>query len=197
MTRSVPSDLLTALTQDVIEPFYAVEFLFDDEDGTSSTEAGYVGDRAIRLWTGYGDRTIGSDTYLGTAGLLNISGLEEVADLSAKGASVTLSGISSGIMSLALQEPYQGRQATIIFGERSVSSTITSFSGLIDEMPIRDGGESVTINLTIESKYITLQRSNVRRYTSANHKLRHPADTFFDWVTQLADAEIVWGRKIG
>jgi hypothetical protein len=220
MSRSIPAELLTALTQDAIEPFYAVELLFDGG--------------AIRLWTGYGDKTIDGETYLGTSALLQISGLEEVADLSAKGASVTLSGISSSIMSLALQEPYQGRTARILFGARNVADFVQPtttyavnglnpelvldfggeyyssennaipeytdfieiFAGLIDEMPISDSGQSVTINVTIESKHITLQRSNVRRYTSANHKLRHPTDTFFDWVTQLADAEIVWGRTI-
>lgn len=196
MSRSIPAELLTALTQDAIEPYYAVELLFDDEDGTSSSEAGYASNRAIRLWTGFGDRTIGGNTYVGTGSLLQISGLEEVADLSAKGASVTLSGISSSIMSLALQEPYQGRAANILMGEASVASTITTFGGIIDEMPINDDATSVTINLTIESKMISLQRNNVRRYTSANHKLRHPTDTFFDWVTQLADMEIVWGRTI-
>lgn len=196
MSRSIPAELLAALTQDAIEPYYAVELLFDDEDGTSSSEAGYAGNRAIRLWTGFGDRTIGGNTYVGTGSLLQISGLEEVADLSAKGASVTLSGISSSIMSLALQEPYQGRAANILMGEASVASAITTFGGIIDEMPINDDATSVTINLTIESKMISLQRNNVRRYTSANHNLRHPGDTFFDWVPQLADMEIVWGRKI-
>lgn len=182
MSRSISAELLTALTQGAIEPYYAVELLFD---------AG-----AVRLWTGYGDKVIDGETYIGSGALLQISGLEEVADLSAKGASITLSGISSSIMSLALQEPYQGRTGRILFGARDVSGFIEVFSGLIDEMPINDDATSVTIGLTIESKHITLQRNNVRRYTSANHKLRHPTDTFFDWVTQLADMEIVWGRTI-
>lgn len=222
MSRSIPAELLTALTQGAIEPYYAVELLFD---------AG-----AVRLWTGYGDKVIDGETYIGSGALLQISGLEEVADLSAKGASITLSGISSSIMSLALQEPYQGRTGRILFGDRNVADFapadqtyavnslnpelvldfveeyyssennattgveytdfIEVFSGLIDEMPINDDATSVTIGLTIESKHITLQRNNVRRYTSANHKLRHPTDTFFDWVTQLADMEIVWGRTI-
>lgn len=220
MSRSIPAELLTALTQGAIEPYYAVELLFD---------AG-----AVRLWTGYGDKVIDGETYIGSGSLLQISGLEEVADLSAKGASITLSGISSSIMSLALQEPYQGRTGRILFGARNVADFVQPnqtyivnslnpelvldfveeyyssennaipaytdfievFSGLIDEMPINDDATSVTIGLTIESKLITLQRNNVRRYTSANHKLRHPTDTFFDWVTQLADMEIVWGRTI-
>lgn len=196
MTKAIDSGLLAALTSPTCQPYYAVEALFDDADGDRYDEAGYTGDRAIRLWTGLGERTITGKTYVGGGGVLQISGLEEAADLSAKGASVTLSGISPSIMSLALSEPYQGRFVRILLGEASQSSTMEVFSGLIDKMDIAHSSESVTITLTIESKLVTLQRSNIRRYTSANHKLRHPTDTFFDAVSSLADKEIVWGREV-
>lgn len=196
MTKSIASDLLTALNEPSCEPFYALEVLFDDADGTRYDQAGYTGARAVRLWTGHGDRTIDGETYIGSGDVMQISGLEEVSDLSAQGASVTLSGIPSSIMSLALTEPYQGRFARIILGERSVSTFMVPFSGICDEMPIAHSPDSVRITLTIESKLIKLQQSNIRRYTSANHKLRHPNDTFFDWVTSLADKEVVWGRNV-
>jgi hypothetical protein len=54
----------------------------------------------------------------------------------------------------------------------------------------------VTITVAIENKLVTLQRPNIRRYTSANHKLRHPTDTFFDFVQALQDKEIAWGRTV-
>ena len=57
MSRTINSSLLTALTGSVVEPFYAVELFFDSE--------------TLRLWTGIGDRTINSNTYLGTGSLLN------------------------------------------------------------------------------------------------------------------------------
>lgn len=182
MTRSIPSELLTALTQPECSPYYAFEAQFDA--GT------------VRLWTGIGDRTIGGETFVGAGHLLAISDLEEAADLSAKGASVTLSGLQAGIMSLALTEPYQGRRARIFLGEASVASVVEVFSGIMDKMPISQSPESVTVQLTVESKMVALQRANVRRMTSANHQLRHPGDTFFDWTTKLADMEIVWGREV-
>jgi hypothetical protein len=67
MSRTVPAALLTALAQPEVQPFYAVELLFDSG--------------AVRLWTGYGDRTINSQTYVAAGTLLNIQGLGEVADL--------------------------------------------------------------------------------------------------------------------
>jgi hypothetical protein len=190
MTKALTTALVNALTADGAQPFYAVEMLFD---------AG-----AVRLWTGIGDRTIDGQTYTGSGSLLAISDLEEAADLSAKGATVTLSGISASIVSLALTEPYQGRRARILLGEASLDASLDAsstnfaevFSGYMDVMNITHSGESVRIQLTIESKLIALQRPNVRRYTAENHKLRHPNDTFFDWVASLQDKEIAWGRKV-
>ena len=189
MTRTVPSALLAALSEPEMHPFYAVELDFDTAP--------------LRFWTGYGDRTIGVDTYNGAGSLLSISGLEEVNDLSAKSVTLQLSGIvpiSSGgvefnLVSLALQEPYQRRPCKIYFGTTDTSTPIEIFSGLMNTMTIEDSGESSTISLTVESKLVQLERSSNRRYTEGNHQSRQPGDTFFSYVTDLQDKSIVWGRE--
>ena len=99
MSRSIPAAILAALGQPEVYPFYAVEMLFDGG--------------AVRLWTGYADRTIDGQTYIGSGNLLSISGIDEVNDLSAKSATVSLNGIASSIVSLALTEPYQRRVCRI------------------------------------------------------------------------------------
>lgn len=179
MSRTVPSSILTALSQPEVQPFYAVEFQFDS--GT------------IRFWTGFGERTIYGDTYTGTGNLLTIGGLEEVADMSAKSATLTMSGIPSELVSLALQEPYQNRQCRILFGVTNSSDIVEVFSGYMDTMQIEDAADASTITLTVESKWVKLDRPNVRRYTSESQKSRYATDTFFDWVADLQDKEIVWG----
>lgn len=181
MARTVPSAILTALAQPTVQPFYAIELLFDTAP--------------VRLWTGYGDRTIDGDTYTGSGGLLGISGLEEAGDLSAKGVTLTLSGISSSIISLALAEPYQGRSCRILFGVTNVNSFVEVFSGLMDVMTIEDSGETSSIALTVESKLVALERAVIRRYTHESQQALFAGDTFFSFVTDLQDKEIVWGRK--
>ena len=42
--------------------------------------------------------------------------MEETAEIAAKGATITLSGIPSNLISLAITEPYQGRLCKIMFG---------------------------------------------------------------------------------
>lgn len=186
MSRTVPAALLTALDSDEIEVFYAVDLDFDSGN--------------MRLWTGYGDKTINSQTYTGTGNLLTIDGLEEVSDLSARGTTLTLNGLDSTIVSYALTEEYQGRLVTIYWGVGS--NTVEIFRGYMDKMTIQDSAESATISLTVESRLIALERANVRRYTRESHAAVRTAkgltgsDTFFDWTTQLQDKQIVWGREV-
>lgn len=201
MTRTIPTALLNALSNAEIEPFYAVDLAFNTAN--------------LRMWTGHGNKTINSQTYAGTGNLLSIEGLEEASDLSAKGTTLTLNGLDSTIISRALTEEYQGRLVTIYWGVGGVSDedaedpVVEVFSGYMDKMTIQDDGESATIQLTVESRLITLERPNVRRYTSESHastRLKKwldagnsgnpAADTFFDYVTQLQDKQIVWGRAV-
>ena len=186
MSRTVPAALLTALDGDEIDVFYAVDLAFDSSN--------------IRLWTGYGDKTINSNTYTGSGNLLTIDGLEEASDLSARGTTLTLNGLDSTIVTYALTEEYQGRLVTIYWGVGN--NTVEVFSGYMDKMTIQDSAEGATIQLTVESRLIVLERPNVRRYTRESHAAVRTAkgltgsDTFFDWNTQLQDRQIVWGREV-
>jgi hypothetical protein len=200
MSRTVPAALLNALHKDGdqnepltdIEPFYAIDLAFETAN--------------VRLWTGYGNKTINSQTYTGSGSLLTIDGLEEAADLSSKGTTLSLSGLDSTIVTYALTEEYQGRTVTIYWGVGS--NTVEVFRGYMDQMTIQDSGETSNISLTVESRLITLERANVRRYTSESHKQVRkrkwvddgyngdpPIDAFFDWVQGLQDRQIPWGRN--
>ena len=195
----IPTELATALAQGTVQPFYAVEFLLDDTNGTRADQAGYAGNRAIRLWSGYGERTIDGDTYLGSGDLMTIGDVETVADMSAPAMNITLSGMPGSIVNLALQEPYQRRDCRIYFGaiinEAGDHSVFTAYVGELNKMTIQDEAESGTINVLIDSKMVEAQKSSNRRYTSESQKSRYSDDTFFDYVALIQDAEIVWGRK--
>ena len=67
MTRTIPSVVLNALDDDVINPFFAVELLFDSPN-------------EIRMWTGVGDLILWRVTLGQDAGnLLDISSEVEEA----------------------------------------------------------------------------------------------------------------------
>lgn len=161
--------------------FVAVELLFDSG--------------AVRLWNGYGDIVINAATYAGAGQFLNISSVEENAEIGAKGISIALSGISSTIMSYALNENYQYRIVNVYVGSLSggTASSYKAFSGRMDVMTIQEDGETCSISLTAESRLIDLERPRVRRWTSEDQKALYPGDLGFDFVNSLQEAEIQWG----
>ena len=208
-TRDISQSTIDSLDDDVLYPFFAVELLFD-------------GDQTFRLWTGVGTLVYEGAEWYGTGSLLQFDSVEETTEISARGASVTLSGIPQEVLSLALREQYQGRKANIYFGNFSkgrllkedssfilledgskiaLESGKTDFSqifaGYMDQMNIEESADACTVQLTLENKLIDLERPRVARFTSAYQKSIYPDDKGLDFVESLQDKEIVWGRKSG
>lgn len=175
------------LGQPVVRPFFALDLLLDDP---------------LYFWTGLGELTLGGVTYTGAGNLLNVSTISETGDIRAANATVTLSGIPSSMLSLALQTKYHGRLAKIKFGltsldqdfllteggdlllqenggEISVSfgdATVLStlFVGYMDQMSIDEGPDTSAIALSLESKLVDLERPRIIRYTSEAQAIRFP-----------------------
>lgn len=181
MSRSISTSLLNALDDSVVYPFFAVDIDFDSAP--------------LYVWTGYGDLTIGSKTYLGAGQLLNISSVEETTEIEAKGATITMSGIPSSFLSLALGEPYQGRECRIYFGMTNAPADYAEvFTGELDQMNIVEEANTATIAVTAENVLIKLERPVVRRFTSQDQKSRFPNDRGLEFVAGLQDKEVFWGK---
>ena len=204
MSRDISTAFNGGLDDTVVEPFFAVELFFDNNE-------------TLRLWSGIGELTHGGVVYYGTSTLLAVSEIEETAQISASGASLTLSGVPSSVVALALSEPYQGRTAKIYFGlYNNTTSTVGTtfvtqdnatkvyfeslvevFVGYMDQMKIEESGETTTIQLLIENKLIDLERPRNSRFTSEFQKATYPTDKGFDFVESMQDLVINWGRSDG
>lgn len=184
MSRSLNSTITTALAADVIRPFFAVDLLFDSPN-------------QVYLWNGVGTRTINSKSYSGAGEFLQIDPIEEVSDISARGATISLSGIDNSSGSLfqkALATPYQGRVCKIYFGVMdNPNDYVEIFSGYMDQMNIDEGPDSTTITLTVENKLVSLERPAGTRYTSAYQKEAYSGDKGLDFVAGLQTKKIIWG----
>ena len=184
MSRAIDTSLLAALTTSNVQPFFAVELLFDTDP--------------LRIWTGFTDRTInvqGTDqVFTGSGSLLNIDGLDEVKDLSAKSVTLSISGITSDALAYALTEPYQRRTCRIYLGEMTDDAVVEIFTGKMDTMKLEDTGETSNISLTVESNLVELERASNWRYTNENHQSRYDGDTFFSYVQSIQDQSVAWGR---
>jgi hypothetical protein len=205
MSRDLSLNTIDALDEEVFYPFFAVELLFDDS--------------IVRTWTGVGLLTLADGTeWYGAGELMEISSVEETQEMAAKGATVTMSGIPSELLSLALSEPYQGRVCNIYFGnfllgnlleeggafilyengskvglESGKTGFTQMFSGDMDQMNIEEGPQTSTIELTVENKLINLERARVARFTSGYQKSKFAGDKGLDFVESMQDKTVSWG----
>ena len=185
MSRDITTAFNDILVSDNLSPFLAVDLSFDGGNFVT--------------WTGYGNITFGGTTFIGGGDFLNVSQISETADIQANGINITLSGIPSDLISSALNETYQGRSAKLYLGLLDANGAVVAdpylvFSGRMDTMNIKDSGDTADIGLTAESRLIDLERSRERRYTSEDQKIDYPNDKGLEFIADLQDKEIVWGR---
>lgn len=185
MSRTLSTAMQAVATAEVVRPIYLVDLEFASG--------------SIYLWSGLGDLSFNSNTYIGAGDLLSIGSVQESTELTATGAQITLGGIKQSLLALARDEPYQGRPLTIRLGAFDengdlIASPVIVFSGFMDVMTISDSGETSTITVSAENKLIVFQKTAVRRYTAEDQKIEHPNDKGFEFVAKIQEKEIVWGR---
>ena len=183
MARSLPAALATEFGKDQLELFYAVELAF--------------GSGTLRFWTGYGDLTAESQTWMGSGLVMQISNSQENTDLSANGLSLTFSGLNTTVISFVLNENYRGRIAKVYIGalvDGSPTDLYQLWAGRMDTMQVIEDGQTATVQITVENILIDLERPRLRLYTDEEQKTRYPGDNSLSKVAGLQDAQIVWGR---
>ena len=195
MARSgVPS----SFSDDSTNIFYAVEFAFDD---------GFV-----RLWTGYGNITIESNTYYGLGKCLSISAITETQELTATGITIGVSGITSNdegdsdLISDAMSKDLQGRKVKCLIGTLDgsrVASTYVIFSGTVNTLQIKDTVEESIVIVRCDSKLVDFNRPRTLRYTDNEQQWLYPAgrasngaivqaDRIFDQLGMIINKKIDW-----
>ena len=185
MSRSLTSAMQSAVTADLVRPITLVQCAFDSGN--------------LNLWNGIGNITVDSVDYVGAGTLLSISAISESAELTANGITVALSGVTEPLISKARDEDYQGRELKVLLGIINEDGTVSVdpvvvFSGFMDTMVLNDGGETATIQVSVENRLIEFERTRIRRYTAEDQKIDYPNDKGLEFVAEMAEKEIVWGR---
>ena len=190
MARDITTAFKNAIEGSVVKPIIGVELEFSD--GT------------LRFWNGYGNLTMtaggSSKTFTGAGDLLGVSEIEESSTLSMSGVTLTLSGIKSSIIATALGANYTNRKGAIFLGLFDTSNNViadvyTIFKGNMDVMNIQEGADTCLITLKLESRLITFEKASNRMYTLEDQKVDFPNDIGFEFIPDLQDKEITWGKK--
>lgn len=182
MSRNLTSALATALASSSVKP--AIFAKLDFASGT------------VAFWSGKGDKTYDSVTYTGLGDLTGLDMPEESSNGSTNGMTVSLSGIPSTNISLALEE-YQNRPATVLLAALDSSDAIVAdpyqvFAGLIDVISINDDGNTSAITINLEG-YAYGVGPSMDRYTNESQKRQYALDTGLEFIKSLSEKELYWG----
>lgn len=150
----------------------------------------------LLLWSGIGNLIYDNEIYTGAGDLLGIDEIEETEETRAVGMTVSITGIPSDFLALALGVNYQQRPLTIWLAALNSSGVLIAdpyllFKGYMDVMEINEGGDTGTISVTVENKLIVLDIPNGRKYTLEDQKIDFPNDVGLEFIPLMQDAEIV------
>lgn len=174
---------LSAGMQTALDAAHVQTLLFVQVDFTSGTQY-YCSAGASIVWNG--------QTWLGTGGLVGIDPIRESSGVEAVGLRLTMSGVPSALISLALGETIQGRTLTIWAAALDSSNAVIAsplqvFAGRVDTMTIEESGDTANVTVTVESEMVGLMSAAVRRYTNEDQQKVYAGDKVFEYVPQMVE----------
>jgi hypothetical protein len=175
--------MVTELAKQTVHPAFFIEMVL-----ASST---------LRVWTGFGDVSWDGHTWTGAGNAGSVSALPETTEVQAQGIRLMLSGIPSSYVTYALSEIVQGKSCKVWLAMLNDSGAViadpfNSYAGRVDSVSMEEGGETSTLNVTVESRMIALKRNRQLLYTDADQQAMFPGDRGFEYVEQLQEAKLSW-----
>ena len=200
MARSLVPNQVTELTADTLRPCYGVLIdLPNPVNAGITTHAFWTGDYDVSRWmeseNSYFD-------FIGAGNLLSVSEGSETSDLSANGLSISLMA-TTDIISVLRDKEYQGMPVRAFVGtvryvqnQRQIAPDFFKFfEGFADQLLFSMNENSVIVTLKAENKLVRLSKSSGRYYTQEDQIAEHPNDKGFEFMNNLQDREVLWGRK--
>ena len=182
--RTTTTAVDTALAAEVIRPCALVRLDFASGNVLVNSTASTI--------------TYSAEDYLGVGDLGAIDTIEEAGSVQPTGIKLTLSGIPPSYLSIALGDDYQGRDVKIYTAlldesHQLIADPVLVFQGRMDYMSIAMA-ETATITITAENHLANWNRPRVRRFNDKDQQDKYPGDKGFEFVEQMIETEILWGR---
>lgn len=191
--RNLTTDYLDELDSAVITPVILGEFEF---------ESAYE-----RIWTGIGKILYDSDgdnvgeVFEGAGDFLDFGTITETRELRSEKLEVTLGGIPSDLVDLAVDEEYKYRNAKIWLGlldelDALIDDPYMIYNGEMDVMVIEDDGQNASIKVRCETDLVKFQTPVEVRYTDEQQRELYPEDRGLEYVGELQDKQGSWGKGV-
>lgn len=183
--RDLTSAFAAAIAAGTVRPAILFEGEFTNPD-TLAVET-------LRFWTGIGTLPWNTYDWIGAGHQLAFSQIEEAGEIKAVGFSVSLSGQPIANMAVAEEGHRSGQPGKLWLALFDANMALIADPyqlrrGLLDQMPVTDGGETCTIAVQYEDRLAALEVPNERRWTPEDQKLDYSSDLGFDFVQSLQDA---------
>ena len=155
-------------------------------------------DTPVRFWSGLGNTTWNGFTWVGAGNLLGFSDIEETQEVRATSFSVSLSGLATGVIGLALGSIKSGKAGSLWLAILDDAGAIVGTPyplrrGRFDTDTISFDGEQCVITVQYEGLLATLDRPRERRWTNEDQQIDYPNDKGFVFVPELQDRTLIWG----
>ena len=151
----------------------------------------------LYLTTAAHNVTWDGQTWFGVGRIGEIEPIKEGIESQMYGIRMSLSALPVYMVAAALGESYQGKPVTIwqglVSGGALVADPILAGRYRLDTMEIALG-ETATVQLTAESRLVDWSRPRIRRYNDADQRARYPDDIGMQYVEQVIEKELIWGR---
>lgn len=141
-------------------------------------------------------------TFVGSGGMIGISAIAAVSNITVQTATVTMSHIDPAVKNAVMV--YDLKQATVeiyrgLFDPDSgalVNAAVCRFFGFVDGAPVTRGPENSEghIELTCVSHTQELTRSNPDTRSDESQKKRLATDNFYQDTATVGERRIFWGR---
>jgi hypothetical protein len=192
VSRDLDSGLATEIDAQVLRPFLAVRIELPDP---------------VYVWTGRGtlifnDADGTSHEWLGIGGLGSIDTIGESTDGSATGVRVALYDIPSEFRDDIADQAVRGCVFEVYVGAldeafQQVVGTKRLWNARLDQYKITDGGDTIGVEVTGESRAIDQRRPSIKRFTDEYQQRKHPGDKFFEYVPRMTEVSILWAQAEG
>lgn len=162
-------------------------------------------DAVKRVWTGFGDTTIGGHVWQGTNELGSITGISQARDGSAEQATFSLSGVAADLLAKAVGDPEQYTQRPVkvflqFFDDdwQPLDSPQAIWLGYMDTLQITrtgDDGPTRTITMTAENVFANRARPPYGSYSDSDQQARYSGDKGCERVAALVNAVREWPKS--
>jgi hypothetical protein len=189
VSRDIPTALADALDEPVVRPFLAVRVELPDP---------------VYAWTGIGTITFDdadgtSRDWQGVGGIAAVDTIGEATDGSATGVKCSLFQVPSEFRDDIEAQAVRGAIMELYVGTlnetfQQVDASVLIWKGRLDQYRITDGGATLTVEITGESRAIDQRRPAIKRFTDEWQQRKYPGDLFFQYVPQMTEVQILWAK---